>query len=226
MANSTHAHQTPRAVRVLAIASILALGFGWLGPSRARADGDPASDVLAAGSLFLPQDAGATVRQQAQLAALLRAAQGSGYQIRVAIIASATDLGSITELWRQPENYARFLGQELSLVYRGPLLVVMPDGFGLDGGPLASERVALAGVHAPVAAGLAATTVTAIQRLAAAAGHALAPLGSGSTSGTTTSGPVDGTAWIVFAAGCVLVALAWSASLRARPLRARTGSGP
>jgi hypothetical protein len=46
--------------------------------------------------------------------------------------ASRSDLGSVTELWRQPQSYARFLDQELSLslVYHGPLLVAMPGGFG------------------------------------------------------------------------------------------------
>ena len=37
---------------------------------------------------------------------------------RVAIIASPPDLGSVTELWHQPQNYARFLAQELTLIYR------------------------------------------------------------------------------------------------------------
>ena len=58
------------------------------------------------------------------------------------MIASPTDLGSVTELWRQPQNYARFLAQELSLLYRGPLLVVMPNGYGryrLEG-PLAPNN--------------------------------------------------------------------------------------
>ena len=62
------------------------------------------------------------LEQQAQLVALLAAARRSGYQLRVALIASSTDLGSVTELWRQPQSYAQFLGQELSLVYRGPVL--------------------------------------------------------------------------------------------------------
>ena len=127
-----------RLAQLLASIAILALAAGSLAAS-ARADGDPASDVLATQSLFLPQDAGVPLAQQNQLTALLEAAASSGYQIRVAIIASSSDLGSVTELWRQPQTYARFLGQELSLVYHGPLLVVMPNGFGLEslkpGGP-------------------------------------------------------------------------------------------
>ena len=75
--------------------------------------------VLATQSLFLPQDAGVPAGRQAQLISLLATAQRSGVPLRVAVIASATDLGSVTELWSQPRLYARFLGQELSLVYRG-----------------------------------------------------------------------------------------------------------
>ena len=184
----------------------------------ARADGDPASDVLASEALFLPQDAGVPSDRQAQLGALLRAAQGSGYQIRVALIASPADLGSVTELWHQPQNYARFLGQELSLVYRGPLLVVMPNGYGLYrlSGPRAREPSPLAGASPP-GADLGAAALTAIQRLAAANGHTL-PLAH--TTAATHPGPANTISWLVFAIGGAFIALAWGASLRARPLRA------
>jgi hypothetical protein len=49
----------------------------------------------------------------------------------VAVIASPYDLGSVTPLWRKPRVYAKFLGTELSYVFHGTLLVVMPGGFGL-----------------------------------------------------------------------------------------------
>jgi hypothetical protein len=190
--------------------AVLLAASGLLAGS-ARADGDPASDVLA------PGDAGIPANGQAQIAALLRAAQHDGYQIRVAIVASPADLGSVTELWRQPENYARFLAQELSLVYRGQLLVVMPDGYGVDrlANPPVSEPSALAGARAP-GPNLAAATLTAIQRLAAAAGHKL-PIPT--TTAPTASGSSDVLPWIVFAIGAALVVIAWTASLRVRPLR-------
>jgi hypothetical protein len=38
----------------------------------------------------------------------------------------------VSALWRHPETYARFLGAELALVYRGTVMVVMPNGYGLD----------------------------------------------------------------------------------------------
>ncbi len=124
---------------------VVALTAGWV-PGSASADGDPASDVLVTQTLFLPWDAGVSADQQAQLTALLRESEHDGYPLRVALIASSADLGSVTELWRQPQSYADFLGDELSLVYRGTLLVVMPDGFGLYGvnGSLSPEQAALA----------------------------------------------------------------------------------
>src|ERR1700759_3639466 len=127
-------------VRVIAAAIVLALGWGWLAAS-ARADGDPASDVLATQSLFLPQDAGIPADRQAQLQRLLQEAARRGFPVRLAVIASPVDLGAITELWGQPAAYADFLGQELSLVYRGMLLVVMPNGYGIyeQGHPVRAE---------------------------------------------------------------------------------------
>jgi hypothetical protein len=200
---------------------MLALVSAWEA-APALADGDPASDVLVTQQLFLPQDAGIPSQQQAQLAGLLQAAKSSGYPIRVALIASATDLGSVTELWRQPQNYARFLGQELALTHHGPLLVVMPDGFGFNGfdRPLSVERAAVAGLN-PSAAGpqFAAAAIHAIQRLAAKSGHSLRIPGTIETA--SSSGSNDPVPWIVLALGALAIAVAWAGSLRARPLQVR-----
>ena len=198
-------------------------------PGSARGDGDPASDVLYSQSVFLPQDAGMSSGQQAQLGALLQTAQRSGYHIKVALIASPADLGSVTPLWREPRNYALFLGQELSLVYRGVLLVVMPNGFGLygRGGPVAAEQSALGDLHPPGAHGLGTAALTAIERLAAASGYRLAVPGAAVAPGST-AGSSDTLSWVAFAIGGALIVMAWSASLRARPLqlsRRRISSG-
>ena len=198
---------------------ILALTAGTFANS-ARADGDPASDVLATQTLFLPQDAGIPLAVQNQLTALLGTAASSGYPLRVAIVASPTDLGSVTELWRQPQTYARFLGQELSLVYRGPLLVVMPNGFGLESLNPAdpANPPALAGVRIPAGgAGLGTVALTAIQRLADASGHSIPIRAAVAT--TTAPGSGDTLSAIAFAIGVVLIAVAWGSSLRARPPR-------
>ena len=203
--------------QVVASAVILALAGGSFATA-ARADGDPASDVLATQPLFLPQDAGIPLPQQNQLTALLGAAASSGYQLRVAIIASSTDLGSVTELWHQPQTYARFLGQELSLVYRGPLLVIMPNGFGLESlNPAApANPSALTGLKIPAGgAGLGTVALTAVQRLANASGHSV-PIPA-ATATTTAAGSGNTIPVIAFAIGLALIVLAWGASLRARP---------
>lgn len=194
----------------------------------ARADGDPASDVLAGESLFPPADAHVSTRQLAQLQAVLTAAARGGYPVRVALIASAADLGSITELWLRPNEYARFLGQELTLVSHARVLVAMPNGFGLyvPGTPTAAEQAALRQLSVPGATtGLAVAALSAVERLARASGHAVpssvaaaAPV-PGATTGTTD----DLTAWLVFALGGLLIVASWIASLRARPVAVRGG---
>lgn len=176
----------------------------------ALADGDPASDVLAAQPVFLPQDADLSARQQAQLDALVQGSARSGYPIRVALVASVTDLGSVTELWRKPQSYARFLGQELSLVYRGPLLVVMPNGFGLYG---TRAPVAMTDVRLP---DLGAAAIDAVLRLSSAAGH---PLAAPTVAAPAATAGADYGPWIAFGIGLALVVVAWAASLRKRPLR-------
>jgi hypothetical protein len=196
----------------------LVLVCGWL-PTQARADGDPASDVLATQSLFLPQDAGVPAGQQSQLVGLLGEAQRVGERIRVAVIASPTDLGSVTALWRQPAEYARFLGQELSLVYRGALLVVMPNGYGLLAtGPRSTVLRGLASSGG----GLGQGALTAIQRVAASSGRTLVL--PAARSSPSAGGGTDAVPWLVFAIGVALIAVAWAASVRARPLR-RVPSG-
>jgi len=93
-------HNCRAGLLALTLVAMLALGA-----PAARADGDPASDVLVTQSLFLPPDAGIPPARQAQLNTPLREASTARYRIRVAVIASRTDLGSVTELRRQPQNY-------------------------------------------------------------------------------------------------------------------------
>ena len=214
MTDCTHPSERRAWARAALVAALFALAWAWH-PALARADGDPASDVLATQALFLPQDAGATPAQRAQLTGLLQTAARRGYPIRVALVASRADLGSVTALWRQPETYARFLGQELAFVHKGPLLVVMPNGYGLTqlGRPLPGQ--ALTGLGAP-GAGLAGAAIAAVYGLAAAAGH---PLPVSSVQAPHAAGSSDATAWIVLAGGAVAIAIAWGLSLRARPMR-------
>jgi hypothetical protein len=201
--------RTPVPVAAVAI-SVALLACGVFAPAAARADGDPASDVLVTQPLFVPQDAGVPPARRAQLQALLRAAGRDGFEIRVALISGPSDLGSIGELWRRPQDYARFLAAELALGYRGPLLVVMPGGYGT-----ANARGAT--VAGAPGADLGAAAVNGVRRLAAAAGHRVAV--PAMTTSAAAHGSTDAVAWIVFVLGAAAIVAAWAASLRAKPLR-------
>ena len=114
----------------------------------AHADGDPASDYLYTQKVFVPFD---VAKQPGQLAADVEGATKAGFTIRVAVIGSAYDLGSVPSLWRKPRLYARFLGAELAFVYKQRLLIVMPNGFGFfwKGHPVAREYATLAKIPIP-----------------------------------------------------------------------------
>ena len=115
-------------------ALVLALLLALLAPAAARADGDPASDVLPVEDVYLPvappsADAAETLRRSTA------AVYAGGDRIKVAVIGTLDDMGSVTQLMSQEQDYAKFLSIELSGFYVGPLLVAMPSGFGYyDGG--------------------------------------------------------------------------------------------
>ncbi len=161
------------------LVAALALGAAVLAVAApARADGDPASDFLLTQQTFLPYDTKLPAAKQQQLTAVVAAANRGGYSIRVAVIASSYDLGAITGLWRRPRTYARFLGAELTYVYKRRLLVVMPNGFGFNdpGNPTGVEYALLAKI--PIGAGtagLADAAQAAVLRLAAASGVKVVP---------------------------------------------------
>ena len=139
----------------------------------ARADGDPASDYLYGLKVFLPFDVKVPKERQRELVSFVETTNRSGYAIRVAVIGSSYDLGSVTSLWRQPRTYARFLGAELQFVYAKRLLIVMPNGFGMywKGHAVDGEYAVLSKV--PIgkgASGLVDAAQEAVSKLAAASG--------------------------------------------------------
>jgi cytochrome oxidase Cu insertion factor (SCO1/SenC/PrrC family)/thiol-disulfide isomerase/thioredoxin len=169
---------------LVAAAAVLAVGFGSH-VNCARADGDPGSDVLVNQSYFVAGDAGVSLSEESRLGNLLQAAVHAHFPVRVAIIATPQDLGAITALWRKPGPYAAFLGTELSLSYSGRLLIVMPDGFGLEwqGHSTTSGYRTLSHIAiGPGGSGLAVAAITAVRSLAAADG---VKLGSGSSAQPT-----------------------------------------
>jgi hypothetical protein len=158
----------------------------------ARADGDPASDYLLGQASFIPPDAGVPSAYATQLEAALREAKARGYEIRVALISSRYDMGSVTVLYNQPKRYARFLGQELFFVYKGNLLVVMPNGLGFSHGgkPVPASQAVAGRVPAPGKSGaaLASAATRAVIHLAADSGAIVpTPPLTGATSGPNTN---------------------------------------
>jgi len=118
-------------------------------------------------------DAKFPAKQSAELTALIAAANKAGFKIRVAIIWSAYDMGSVTTLWKKPKTYARFLGLELGFVYKERLLVVMASGFGFNwpGHAPAAQYALLSKIPIPPgAAGLLTAAGAAVKSLAAAGG--------------------------------------------------------
>jgi hypothetical protein len=189
----------------------------------AAADGDPASDVLLSQPVFVPWDAGASPLAASRLRSVVEAAARAGYPVRVAVVASAADLGSVSQLWRRPQAYAEFLGAELSLATGGAVVVVMPDGTGVFRSGLRSDQVRTALAKARGTArgeSLLAAGETAVAALAGEDGHSVSVAhGVGAGNAARTPPAIGTVGWVVLLLGAVLVVAAWSVSLRARPLR-------
>ncbi|MGH3002690.1 MAG: hypothetical protein ACRDM1_08545 [Gaiellaceae bacterium] len=206
------------------IAVLLLLAAAVAVPA-ARADGDPASDYLLGQQTFVPPDTGISSSDAKQLAALVAGARRGGYAIRVAIIASRYDLGSVTALYEQPARYAHFLSIELKFVYTKRVLVVMPNGYGVarNGLPSPAEQKVLDRLPPPTAThgpGLAGSAARAVRALAANAGvHIVAaPIVKERASGDSTTRDR-----ILIACGAaVLLALAAAYSFFRRRRRAAT----
>jgi cytochrome oxidase Cu insertion factor (SCO1/SenC/PrrC family) len=209
------------AVVLLVLALVAAIG------SVARADGDPASDYLVRNQVFLTSQSLTVSPAQRRLLAVVRAANRAGFAIRVAVISTEYDLGSITALWRKPDLYARFLGLELSSVYRQRLLVLMPDGFGFywPGHSTAGAYRLLAGVPVGGASDALSTAArAAVRRLAGSSGVRLAATqpaphkGSGGTDLAAILGAALGGLAVIAALAVLL--------LRGRRRRGRPSSAP
>ncbi|MDQ2983246.1 MAG: hypothetical protein M3R70_04890 [Actinomycetota bacterium] len=111
----------------LAVVLLAAAALAW--PAAATANGDPASDALLVRDIFFPYQ-GISSGPEQTLKNAVAEAKRRGYTIRIALIASKTDLGLIPGLFEKPQDYAKFLWQEIQFAYKGRLLVVMPNGFG------------------------------------------------------------------------------------------------
>jgi hypothetical protein len=164
-------------------AVLIVLALALLVPGSARANGDPASDVLLTEQVFLPFEAPISESAKNDLKKTVAESNDKGYEIRVAVIAFTGDLGTAVSLWGKPQAYAKFLWNELSFQYDGRLLVAMPAGFGYyegNGKPVA-EEVALLKTVKPgqIPTALTESAAEAVRTLAAANGVKVAKPSSG-----------------------------------------------
>src|SRR3954470_4476880 len=158
-------------------APFAALALLLLGAPAARADGDPASDVLPEQPVFYGSALDLKSKPAAQLDALARLAKSKGYDINVAVISRLEDMGSATQFWGDMDNYGEFLAGEIGCCIKGRLLIVMPAGLGVTylGHSSTADRQVLAGVPAPGEVDkLLPAAMDAVVKLAAASGVSLA----------------------------------------------------
>jgi len=189
-------------VRRLVALLVLAAALGALAPA-ALADGDPASDILIAQQLFYPYYSNTPMQQVDQLKKTVADANKLGYPIRVAVITSAYDLGSVSALWGKPQPYARFLSLELAFAFKGPLLIVSPGGYGYVDAtkPVASKLALVRSV--PIGKGneqLVESADRAVRVLAAKAGYTLPAAAANGGGGSSMDTIVIAIAAVVGAA--------------------------
>jgi hypothetical protein len=184
-------------------------------PGAARADADPASDYLYTTNVFLPLTTKVSPRLARELRAVTAAAAKAGKPIRVALIATPTDLGGVPSLFGKPTDYARFLDAELQFVYSGRLLVVMPQGAALAAhGRLRADESVIQATVGPGGDGLARTAITLVRELS---GQASRSGGEASPSSSSGSSGFPGWAWSVIGVGAAcLVVLAVLVIVRRR----------
>ncbi|HEY3188591.1 MAG TPA: hypothetical protein VGJ70_14015 [Solirubrobacteraceae bacterium] len=196
---------------------MLALALAAAPP--AFADADPPSDVLIAQDYYLPYQPKTEPAFARALRTALKRTKAAGLRLKVAIVSTPADLGSVPAFLGQPQKYADFLNKELPGIGRKPLLVVQPFGFGGD--DLIGAEDALQGLQIDTdhgSNGLVATAVVAIQRIAKATGHpietvAVPPL----TGGGAPRSSSHGTSPLLYVIPVTLVLVALGvATLRGR----------
>ncbi|MDX6643024.1 MAG: hypothetical protein QOD76_986 [Solirubrobacteraceae bacterium] len=235
----------------------LCLGAG-LAPV-ARGDGDPASDILLYQNGYLPYGQVIPAQLEANVQQVITNASEANFHVKVAIIAAQGDLGSVPSMFGQPQQYARFLGKELAVgpttnrahapgvlergraaakvAARSPLLVVMPNGYGVAGPVSADARKTVERTKLNVQDGisLGQAAVDGIVKLAGASGHQVSappspladtpsadsgatPLPVAPARGRSSGG---GTPWALICIGAGAVALLSMAAVAWRRRRAR-----
>jgi hypothetical protein len=196
-------------------------------PSAAHADGDPASDVLLLQDVYLPYQPVVPKPVGDALTRTVKQLRAKGFPLKVAIIASTTDLGTVPQFLGRPNPYAAFLESEIKFNKAKQLLVVMQAGYGTAAMP-PSVAAAVSGVPKPKSGSpddLGRAGIDAVLKIAAATGHPLpkprlpAAASSGGAGGGGTS-PA-----IIFGVPVLLLAIGGAlAAIRARQSGDRTAS--
>jgi hypothetical protein len=221
------------ALRGAAVGAGLALLLGLVLLARAlpaRADGDPASDYLLVQSTFLsPFDGHVAPPQSARLIQLVADAQTQGFALKVAVIVTPYDLGSVPILFDKPQTYAKFLGQEDFYYWKDELLVVMPNGYGLfrsTGTPAADAAAIRRLAFAPTKSGTALVVAAqrAVRALARRRGITLAATAAGKAGGSASSQERREIGGAVLAALLAIVGFRLTRRRRRRSPRGPTGS--
>jgi hypothetical protein len=187
-----------------------------LRPAIARADGDPASDVLLTENVYLPYSSPVAPSLASILATTVRHAHAAGFPIKVALIQSPQDLGAVPRLFGTPQRYAKFLDLEISYNSQAKLLVVMPQGFGTAG---VGSSTSLSGIHVDGkqrSDGLARAAVEAVAALARGEGH---PIPTPALPHADTGGGASPWPFVVVGAGLIVLVGAGVSTLRGRTPR-------
>jgi hypothetical protein len=190
--------------------ALLALVLLAVAPAAARADGDPASDVLLAQDVYYPYAPKVSKSLTLALDGLLKRVRAAGYPMKVALIQAPADLGAYPNLFGDTQSYANLLAKEISYNAKPHLLVVMPTGFGGDN---LGDNVdsALAGIKVDQAAksdGLAQAALLAVAKLATSNGHPTpVPAAARGALKASTSSSKRSTPSVLIYGGPVLLAI-------------------
>jgi hypothetical protein len=179
-------HDAP--VRV-GIALLLAATAAGLSAGAARANGDPASDVLPFSNVYFSTTDPKSTDAGRDLLTITGVAAKKKRPVKVAVISMPSDLGLIQSVWQKPQMYSEFLGKELFQFarYTGTTLIVMPNGYGVYGPSAAKGKPALVRLPKPNTQDLeklGRAGATAVRRVAAANGVVLPAPSAGGSSGT------------------------------------------
>ena len=200
------------------LAALLAAG----GAPRALADADPPSDVLILQNVYYPYHPKVSPQLQSQLDEITARARRAGFPIKVALVATPSDLGAIGQMFGHVVAYANFLQREIAYLRSQPTLAVMPNGFGTSAtGPQGPAIVSkLPAPH--TVDGMASGAIAAVVQLAAANGH---PLSTKGLAAATVHHRSSTPAIVVFAPVLLLALGVVVLTLRRRRSAGRAGDG-